>query len=749
MKNKKGFTLVELLSVIVLLGIVITIGIFSIGAVRNNILEKQYKNVKEQIEEAAEKYYQDTGSTKVNVQLLINEGYLKADNKSMIISDPRDGSSLNCFEITINNNEKAVLGENKTDEDGSCIDVGFSNNGIKIKSSGTTINGWYKEPVVLTAVLTDNKKNINDYKFVWKSDLNPNILESSSIYDLTSLFKERGNVIDDEFYVTASNETETLNSMGTRIRIDGLSPVIKKDNVSEINNTWSKTKTLIFNLTDEGSGIYGYILSENNCESESIENFNKIDDNANPNNVDVEVKVKDNGDYYFCVIDKAGNKVKYNEIIKIEKIDKTPPDCDYVGNNIWTNKNVKVKYGCKDEQSGCESINGKTISCNGNTCYLEYTYTKDYMTANIKDTIGKFTIKDNVGNERKCPINKNDEVNVYLDKTKPNVKINNMSYSGGILSVDITINDNLSGINNANISYNDKLASIPISSTKTSVELNIGSISGGTVKVTAIDNAGNEGSDYKNIELISGTVNGNRLSQTKFEETINIEGNVLDYNVKGDAECNKNGKCIVTPSSNKSTCIIAANPKITTPNCGSFSFKSQTGFSQVSNTGVGYAMDNYGNCHYYNKYGNEVNSVVYKNSTGSCAFNAGDASPVGFSENCDCDCVYDSHWKNNGVVYCSKDNSSICGAYGDGAKVLCIAIKNEANINDSVTGVTKGVTATKTCKFTSFEAICSSGTKSGSSCYLCQSGYNLNNSYECQKEDDCYKYSYTYNYYVY
>ena len=45
MKNKKGFTLMELLSVIVLLGIIITIGIFSVSSIRKTILDRQYKNL--------------------------------------------------------------------------------------------------------------------------------------------------------------------------------------------------------------------------------------------------------------------------------------------------------------------------------------------------------------------------------------------------------------------------------------------------------------------------------------------------------------------------------------------------------------------------------------------------------------------------------------------------------------------------------------------------------------------------------
>ena len=50
MKNKKGFTLMELLSVIVLLGIIITIGLFSISSIRKTILDRQQKNHKTEIE---------------------------------------------------------------------------------------------------------------------------------------------------------------------------------------------------------------------------------------------------------------------------------------------------------------------------------------------------------------------------------------------------------------------------------------------------------------------------------------------------------------------------------------------------------------------------------------------------------------------------------------------------------------------------------------------------------------------------
>ena len=82
MKNK-GFTLVELIAVIVIIALVLalTTGIF-IG-VRKNILEQVYENTINDILTKAESYAKETGMTgtiDINVVFLIKNGYLKADD---------------------------------------------------------------------------------------------------------------------------------------------------------------------------------------------------------------------------------------------------------------------------------------------------------------------------------------------------------------------------------------------------------------------------------------------------------------------------------------------------------------------------------------------------------------------------------------------------------------------------------------------------------------------------------------------
>ena len=294
MRNKKGFTLVEVISAIVILSIIITLGVFSITKVRSNILEKQYNNIKLEIELAAEKYYSDTESKEVYVDTLIKEGYLKADNKSMTITDPRDKTILNCYIVTINDDEKGSLGtENNVLENGNCNESAIVNSEISIVGEdGNKINKtWYKNPITLKAKFKDTEKDPNNYSYTWKSEKNPNVITDEKTYNLEETYEERGKVIDDEFYVTLVNGDEILESKGQRVRIDGVLPEIKSLVVLDIDK-WTKDKTLKVNATDVGSGIESYILSMGDCESIPLEKYNKIPDIPNPNDVKIEQKIK-------------------------------------------------------------------------------------------------------------------------------------------------------------------------------------------------------------------------------------------------------------------------------------------------------------------------------------------------------------------------------------------------------------------------------------------------------------------------
>ena len=82
MKNRKGFTLVELMAVIVILAVIIAIAVPTFGNVQKSIEKKNYENQISLIETAAAKYFEDNNITSMYVDDLIKSGYLEADDKN-------------------------------------------------------------------------------------------------------------------------------------------------------------------------------------------------------------------------------------------------------------------------------------------------------------------------------------------------------------------------------------------------------------------------------------------------------------------------------------------------------------------------------------------------------------------------------------------------------------------------------------------------------------------------------------------
>ncbi len=108
--NKKGFTLVELLAVIVILAIIITIAVPSTIAVSNKIKKKMYNTKVDMIMDAAKMYGQDYSSkvngdeNSCNVLVKVSElsGYVKKDDvdDGKVLS-PIDNSSMNDLQICL------------------------------------------------------------------------------------------------------------------------------------------------------------------------------------------------------------------------------------------------------------------------------------------------------------------------------------------------------------------------------------------------------------------------------------------------------------------------------------------------------------------------------------------------------------------------------------------------------------------------------------------------------------------------
>ena len=732
MKNKKGFTLVELLSVIVLLGIIITIGLFSISSIRKTILDRQYKNLKTEIELAAEKYYQDTENTFFYVQTLIDEGYIKTDNSSLNIYSPIDSNIMNCYMINVVDG-KATLDDKKKNEECNAEIAG--NYELKIiRENDKASDKWYKESEELSAVKSDNSED-DSLIYTWTTDLNPNTIWDQRKFDLKNLLSEKGGVINDVFYVQANSGDKSYRSAGKRIKIDTVKPIIDTVNISGDQNEWVKQRDVTIKAHDVGAGIVGYLFSD---KADCSGNFEKL--TKPQNEFTLKRTFKSNGEYYFCLIDDAGNKAVSEQIV-IQKVDSIPPKCYYNNENYeWHSGSRTISYGCQDDESGCDKliVNGrKTYTCSGNNCNI-FTQNKDYNETydkiKINDTeksIGTFKIIDKNGNETTCPDSNKQYLNLFLDNTNPTVKINSMSYSGGYLTVSASVTDSNSGVQNAYVVYNGKTSNTVPCNGNCTLSLYVGSLVRENITLYGTDKVGNVGSDSKTINVYTGTKSDSKDYNTLFTENISYSGTYLYHdiqNILGSARCSSSGRCTISPKSTSESCTLKKSPNTSEPDYDSCE--------------DGGSLNRWGEC--------DADDQYFTNDGCTCTFSNGTYNGDNFyCPQIGCVRRFGERWTDREVEYCCSNCSQVIPC--SDSPIVCYNIANVPNFGDY--SGTKKVSAKKRCTYDSYKPNmwCSEyETLIGSTCYSCDRGGYLSET-TCYYSGTCtvYSYKFSYEYYSY
>ena len=733
MKNKKGFTLAELLSVIVLLGIIITIGLFSISSIRKAILDRQYKNLKTEIELAAEKYYQDTESTIFYVQTLLDEGYIKADNSSLNIYSPVDSNIMNCYTINVVD-EKATLDDIIKNKECNAEIAG--NYELKIvRENNKTSDKWYKESEELSAVKSDNSVD-DSLIYTWTTDLNPNTIWDKRKFDLKNLLNEKGGVINDVFYVQANSQDtdKVYRSAGKRIKIDKVKPIIDSADAGE-QNDWVKQRDVTIKAHDLGSGIVGYLFSD---KSDCSGNFEKL--TKPQNEFTLKRTFKSNGEYYFCLIDDAGN-ISDSEKIVIQKVDGIPPKCYYNNENYeWHSGSRTISYGCQDDESGCDKliVNGrKTYTCRENNCNI-FTQNKDYNETydkiKINDTeksIGTFKIIDKNGNETTCPDSNKQYLNLYLDNTNPTVKINSMSYSGGYLTVSASVTDPNSGVQNAYVVYNGKTSNTISCNGNCTLRLYVGSLVSENITLYGTDKVGNVGSDSKTINVYTGTKSDSKDYNTSFTENISYSGTYLYHdiqNILGSASCSSSGRCTISPKSTSESCTLKKSPNTSEPDYDSCE--------------DGGSLNRWGEC--------DADDQYFTNYDCVCTFSNGTYNGDNFyCPQIGCVRRFGERWTDREVTYCCSNCLQDIDC--SDSPYVCYNIAAAPNFGDY--SGPKKVSAEKRCTYDSYKPNmwCSEyETLIGSTCYSCDRGGYLSET-TCYYSGTCtvYSYKFSYEYYSY
>ena len=370
-KNKKGFTLIELIASIGVVAVIILMATISYTQIRKNILQSQYNNLKVLIEQTGVKYASKSGYSTFFVQNLIDNGMLETDDATNVY-DPRDKSILNCHILTIteddNGNLSAKLQKEDHTENNKCkvddIDVYNGDltlsavlNGTSITYPGSTevkdpeaiypritLDGWTNEQIKITAVL-DNRVSEAERqggRFVWNKDTN-----LVTEYPNNTIITNATGVVNQKYFVDFYNSNGDQYQANMVFKFDKEAPVIYQEENNKprlasgsSNTKWSRSKTVIMYVTDkDGVGVQRIYIGKNQCSN--LKTDASLGQPAVPGMIQTVTVYDQVGttpeNYHICAIDKLGN-VTDAGTIPIAMIDNSAPDVEekvYVYNSTY------------------------------------------------------------------------------------------------------------------------------------------------------------------------------------------------------------------------------------------------------------------------------------------------------------------------------------------------------------------------------------------------------------------------------
>ena len=466
-KTKKGFTLVELLAVIVVITLISSVGIITYLKTINNSKSKATLLAINNIKEAAYLYskegtdeiewvnsYGKDGKESgkyacVSVQQLINKGYFNDNffDKEIYKNSKIDKNTF--IEVSMgtnNDNLKVVVNKNYNTKD-KCIGSAINGNLFHLRLGNDSKS--YTDTIKLKVSSKDNDIIPKNY-IVSIDDVSKK--EESTTGEVT--FKKLTN--STSYKIKACMITENGNYYCDYFSI------LTKDFIKpkfNIDSGWQKAKTININYDD--TPIYGqkgshYFTSEVSGEVKKGTVYRCNDDysvcSSNSDGiVESDKNYKLNGkEVSFTTTDNIENKVskKLTAIIEdptnnsgensgtVNKIDNIAPICNASSSNSsWTNQAVTISSTCEDGNgSGCK----KTI------------FTKKIN----EEFVGNASIEvtDKAGNSSTC------KTPVMIDKTKPTctVSSSNSNWTNQDVTVTGTCSDSKSDCKAETISVTKK-----------------------------------------------------------------------------------------------------------------------------------------------------------------------------------------------------------------------------------------------------------------------------------------------------
>lgn len=463
-KTKKGFTLVELLAVIVVITLISGVGIITYLKTINNSKSKATLLAINNIKEAAYLYskegtdeiewvnsYGKDGKESgkyacVSVQQLINKGYFKdnfLDKEIYKNSKIKKDTFIEVSMGTNNDNLKVVVNKNDNTKD-KCIGSAINGNLFHLKLDKLE---RYTDTIKLKVSSKDNDITPKNYivSIDGKQEEKQSISGEVTFDNLTNstLYKIKACMTtEDNNYYCDSFDIFTKDFIKPKFTIDP---------------RWSKEKTI--NITYNDKNIFGdgshYFTSEVSGKVKSGNIYSCDKEYSTCNSTTTNEIVSDgyyklgesNKEISFTTTDNIDRGVskKLTAIIKdpaknsdesfgkVDKIDRVPPTCQILNApSGWVGKNFELKSSCSDSGSGCS----------------KNSYVAKVSTSN-KQTI---TVSDKVGNTSTC------SAYVMVDTTPPTCTVvsSNSNWTNQDVTVTGTCSDSKSDCKAETISVTKK-----------------------------------------------------------------------------------------------------------------------------------------------------------------------------------------------------------------------------------------------------------------------------------------------------
>ena len=308
MKNKKGFTLIELIAVLVVLSILIASSVAVFINIRNSVLRKEKNNLITYLETKAIEYANETNVTAVSVEDLIKIGLIKPDDETDIY-DPVTRESMNCYIIDLvweDGEYKAKFGSNVGKNGTTCNEYTRRKNLVICQVVGNNCNDikneqWFKDDITIGLKFVNGNRITKEsgYEISWKSN--------TGISSTEDTIKTNVNLIANINYTAKVIKDNEVSEASQIVNIDKEAPII---NEIKYNTNWSEGKEIEIIASDGlGSGVGGYVIV---LENEKCSGYN----------INNKITIKSNGNYKVCIRDKAGNETE--KVIKVSTIDTKP-----------------------------------------------------------------------------------------------------------------------------------------------------------------------------------------------------------------------------------------------------------------------------------------------------------------------------------------------------------------------------------------------------------------------------------------